>query len=79
MCRCVVGREAKRAKFILHKGNTKDNARSKKLRNNNTSMLNGNIETNNKRSKEEQEKGLGRMAVHHNWLCRTVCPKPSAF
>lgn len=72
MCPCVVGREEKRAKFILYRGNAKDNAQTKKLRNNNTSMLNGNIETNNQRSKKKPEKGLHRMAVHHNWLCRTV-------
>lgn len=72
MCTCVVGREGKRATFILYRGNTKDNAQTKKLRNNNTSMLNGNIETNNKRSKKKQKKGLRRMAVRYNWLCRIV-------
>lgn len=67
-----LGGRLKRAKFIFYRGKSKDNVQTEKLTNNNTNMLNGNIQANNKRSKKEEEKGLPGMAVLHDWLCRTV-------
>ena len=52
-----LGGRGRTAKFILYGETSKDNAQTKKLRNNDTSMLNGNTETNNKGPGRNRRRG----------------------